>query len=463
MDFEHTPEQNQLRAAAAALGRRFGHGYFVDKARAGALPEELWAEAGRLGFLGPHIPTEYGGGGAGLTELAIVAEELAAAGCPLGMLVASPAVVATILCRNGEPEQQRAHLPGLADGTLTAAFAITEPEAGSNVHRISTTAVRSGADYLLSGQKVFVSGLAGASHVLIVARRPEELRGSLRPILFLAPTGTPGLSWSTMDMELVAPEGHYLLTIDDARVPADAVLGGPDAGLPALFAGLNPERIVVASIGVGIARYALERASSYAASRSVWGRPIGTHQGVAHPLAHAAIQTELARLMVAKAATEYDAGLPALFAGLNPERITVAAMGCGTARYALERASSYAATRSVWGRSIGAHQGVAHPLAHAHIQVELARLMVAKAAALYDAGRDLEAGVAANMAKYASSEASSLAVDSAIQAHGGNGMTTEYGVATLLGGVRAGRIAPVSREMILSFVAQHLLGLEKSY
>src|SRR5262249_35034363 len=150
-------------------------------------------------------------------------------------------------------------------------------------------------------------------------------------------------------------------------------------------------------------------------------------------------------------------------AGLNPERITVAAMGAGTARYALERASSYAATRTVWGRPIGTHQGVAHPLAHAAIQVELARLMITKAAWLYDAGRDLGAGVAANMAKYASAEAASLAVDTAVQALGGNGMTTEYGVATLLGAVRAGRIAPVSREMILNFVAQHVLGQDKSY
>jgi alkylation response protein AidB-like acyl-CoA dehydrogenase len=138
-------------------------------------------------------------------------------------------------------------------------------------------------------------------------------------------------------------------------------------------------------------------------------------------------------------------------------------MGAGTARYALDRAARYATTRSVWGRPIGAHQGVAHPLAHAAIQVELARLMIAKAAVLYDAGRDLEAGVAANMAKYASAEAASLAVDTAIQALGGNGMSTEYGVATLLGGVRAGRIAPVSREMILNFVAQHVLGQPKSY
>jgi alkylation response protein AidB-like acyl-CoA dehydrogenase len=117
----------------------------------------------------------------------------------------------------------------------------------------------------------------------------------------------------------------------------------------------------------------------------------------------------------------------------------------------------------VWGRPIGSHQGVSHPLAHAQIQVELARLMVAKAAALYDAGRDLEAGTAANMAKYASADAAALAVDSAIQAMGGNGMTTEYGVATLLGITRATRIAPVSREMILNYVAQHVLGQARSY
>jgi hypothetical protein len=138
-------------------------------------------------------------------------------------------------------------------------------------------------------------------------------------------------------------------------------------------------------------------------------------------------------------------------------------MGAGTARYALGQASSYVGSRAVWGRPIGTHQGVAHPLAHAQIQVELARLMVAKAATLYDAGRDVEAGVAANLAKYATAEAATLAVDTAIQVHGGNGMTTEYGVATLLGGVRAGRIAPVSREMILNFVAQHVLGQQKSY
>lgn len=386
MDFDFTPEQVALSDAVSALGRRYGHKYFVDKAKSGGKTTELWAEAGSLGYLGVSIPAEFGGGGGGIAELAIVCEELAAAGCPLLLLVVSPAIAGTILARHGTDSQRKSYLPGLASGDLKIVFAITEPEAGSNFHRLGTTATRDGDDWLISGRKCFTSGVDEAPLVLVVARVADAATGRLRPALFLVPTDAPGLTPSQLDMEIVSPENQWMLYLDDVRVPADSLIGGST-----------------------------------------------------------------------------EAGLPALFSGLNPERISVAAMGVGTARYALDRASSYASTRSVWGRPIGSHQGLAHPLAHAHIQVELARLMIAKAASLYDAGRDVEAGVAANMAKYASSEAATLAVDTAIQVHGGNGMTTEYGVATLLGGVRAGRIAPVSREMILNFVSQHVLGQDKSY
>jgi alkylation response protein AidB-like acyl-CoA dehydrogenase len=385
MNFDYTPEQQQLRDAVAALGKRYGHAYFVRKAKSGEHTTELWAEAGKLGYLGVNVPTEYGGGGGGITDLAIVCEELAAAGCPLLLLVVSPAIAATIIAKHGTLEQRRRYLPGIADGTHKIIFAITEPEAGSNFHRLATTASRDGDRFVLNGRKAFISGVDEADTILVVARMADAETGRLRPALFLVPRDTPGLSWSQLEMEIVSPENQFLVYLDDAVVGADALVGDDEAGLPALFSGLNPERITVAAMGVGSARYALERASSYVATRSIWGRPIGTHQGVAHPLAHAAIQ------------------------------------------------------------------------------VELARLMVAKAAALYDAGRDLEAGVAANMAKYASSEAATQAVDTAIQVHGGNGMTTEYGVSTLLGAVRAGRIAPVSREMILNFVAQHVLSQDKSY
>ena len=389
MNFDLTPEQDSLREAVGALGRRYGHEYYVRKAKSGEHTTELWTEAGKLGYLGVSVAAEYGGGGGGITELAIVCEELAAAGCPLLLLVVSPAIAGTVIARHGTADQRERLLPGLATGETKIAFAITEPEAGSNFHRLGTVARRDGDDWLITGRKCFISGVDEAPYLLVVARTAAggtSGGGRLSPALFLVPTDAAGLTRSQLEMEIVSPENQWLVYLDDVRVGHDALIGG-----------------------------------------------------------------------------DPDAALPALFAGLNPERITVAAMGIGTARYALERASAYAATRSVWGRTIGTHQGIAHPLAHAAIQVELARLMIGKAAALYDAGRDLEAGVAANMAKYASSEAATLAVDTAIQALGGNGMTTEYGVATLLGGVRAGRIAPVSREMILNFVSQHVLGQDKSY
>ncbi|MEV5448326.1 acyl-CoA dehydrogenase, partial [Streptomyces sp. NPDC052644] len=308
MNFDLTPEQDQLRDAVRALGRRYGHSYFVEKAKSGGHTTELWDEAGRLGYLGVNVPTEYGGGGGGLTELAIVCEELAAAGCPLLLLVVSPAIAATVINRHGTEEQRKRFLPGFADGSLKVVFAITEPDAGSNFHRLGTVARRDGDDWLLSGRKCYISGVDEAQYVLVVARTEDAASGKLKPALFLLPTDAAGLTRSKLDMEIVSPENQFLLYLDDVRLPADALVGGSlDAGLPALFAGLNPERITVAAMGVGTGRYAIERATDYTATRRVWGgRSIGAHQGVAHPLAHAAVQVELARLMIHKAATLYD-------------------------------------------------------------------------------------------------------------------------------------------------------------
>jgi alkylation response protein AidB-like acyl-CoA dehydrogenase len=157
-----------------------------------------------------------------------------------------------------------------------------------------------------------------------------------------------------------------------------------------------------------------------------------------------------------------NGGLGVVFDGLNPERIMGASICTGIGRLALERGAAYARERQVWGQPIGAHQGVAHPLAEAKIELELARLMTQKAAVLYDAGVP-GAGEAANMAKYAAAEAGIHCVDRAIQVHGGNGFALEYGLSDLWWGVRVARTAPVSREMVLNYVAEHSLGLPKSY
>jgi alkylation response protein AidB-like acyl-CoA dehydrogenase len=154
-------------------------------------------------------------------------------------------------------------------------------------------------------------------------------------------------------------------------------------------------------------------------------------------------------------------GLRQVFDGLNPERILVGALCSGIGRYAIGKAADYAKHRQVWSTPIGAHQGIAHPLAEAHIAVELGRLATARSAELFDAGEP--AGEAANIAKFAASEASLQALDQAIQTHGGNGLSREYGLSELWFVTRLMRTAPVSREMVLNFVAQTSLGLPRSY
>ena len=156
------------------------------------------------------------------------------------------------------------------------------------------------------------------------------------------------------------------------------------------------------------------------------------------------------------------AGLKAAFDGLNPERIMGASLALGLGRYALDKASQYARERTVWSAPIGTHQAISHPLAQAKIELELAALMTRKACWLYDAGAK-GAGEASNMAKYAAAEAAIHCVDSAIQTHGGNGVALEYGLTEMWWGARTMRIAPVSREMVLNYVAEHSLGLPRSY
>ncbi|MEU3515273.1 acyl-CoA dehydrogenase family protein [Streptomyces sp. NPDC006654] len=382
-----TDEHKALRAAVATLGAKYGRAYLTRTISEGRPPTELWQEAGKLGYLGVNLPEEHGGGGGGITELSIVLEELGAAGSPLLMLVVSPAICGTVIARFGTEHQKRTWLPGLADGSLLMAFGITEPDAGSNSHRITTTARRDPAsgDWLLTGRKVFISGVDMADAVLIVGRTEDARTGRLKPCLFIVPTDAEGFHRRPIDMELNAAEKQFELTLDDVRLPADALVGDEDAGLLQLFAGLNPERIMTAAFAIGMGRHALSKAIEYARDRTVWKTPIG------------------------------------------------------------------------------AHQAIAHPLAQAHIDLELARLMMQKAAHLYDAGDDAGAGEAANMAKYAAGEACVRAVDQAVHTLGGNGLTREFGLASLITAARVARIAPVSREMILNYVSHQTLGLPKSY
>jgi alkylation response protein AidB-like acyl-CoA dehydrogenase len=381
---EETQEQLLVRESVRKIAQSFGHSYYVEQARSGGKAEELWSELGRAGFIGVNLPEEFGGGGMGMAELAIVAEEISAAGCPLLMLIVSPTICGSLIARFGDQAMKDRWLPRIASGEIKMSFAITEPDAGSNTHQVSTKAVRDGDDWVLSGTKYWCSGVDEAAAVLVVAKTGvDEATGHGQLSLFVVDTAAPGFTHTVIPAEITGPEKQFTLFFDEVRVPHSALVGTENNGLRQLFYGLNPERIMCAATSNGMSRYALDKGAAYARDRSVWGRPIGTHQGIAHPLAEA------------------------------------------------------------------------------YVQVELARLMTTKASTLYDADRD--AGEASNIAKLAAADASLVAFDRAMQTHGGNGMATEYGLADLWALARLLKIAPVSREMVLNYVAQHSLKLPKSY
>lgn len=379
-----TEERAALRDAVATLVGRYGHDYFMREAAAHEEPTELWKELGAAGFLGVHLSEAYGGGGGTMADLAVVVEESSTQGVPLLMMVISPAICGTIIDTHGSHELKSRWLPGIADGSLKMAFAITEPDAGSNSHEITTTAHPDGDGWRLRGQKYWTSGIDEADAVLVVTRAPEAGPNGRHPLsLFVVPTDTEGLTWQTIPAALQQPEHQFTVFFDDVRVGPEALIGEEGNGLRQVFAGLNPERITAACISNGIARYALEKACGYARDRQVWGVPIGSHQGVAHPLAEAYIGTQLSRLMAYRAAELYDAGV--------------------------------------------------------------------------------DAAEASNIAKFAAADSSLRTLDQAMQAHGGNGMSLEYGLADLWFVARMLKTAPVSREMVLNFVAQRSLGLPASY
>jgi alkylation response protein AidB-like acyl-CoA dehydrogenase len=379
-----TDEERQMRETVAAICADLGGpAYTRGKVAAGEPPTELWEALASRGYLGVNVPEEYGGSGLGMRALAAVGEEITASGCGLLLIVVSPAIVGSILARHGTPDQKERWLRGIGEGTTKIAFAITEPDAGSNSHNISTAAVKTNGGYAISGQKTYISGVEEADAILVVVRKREEDRSLSVPMLAIVDVDAPGLERQLIPTVEPGANKQWQLFFDEVEVEADRVIGGETAGLKAAFDGLNPERIMGAAVCNGTARRALKLAADYARERKVWSGPIG------------------------------------------------------------------------------AHQGISHPLAQAKIELELARLMMQKAAALYDAG--LSAAEESNMAKFAAAEAGIKCVDQAIQTHGGNGFALEYGLTDMYWGVRLVRTAPVSREMILNYVAEHSLGLPRSY
>jgi alkylation response protein AidB-like acyl-CoA dehydrogenase len=381
---QDSPEHKAIRETVAGIASRYGAPYFIERGRSGGSVDELWKDLGAAGLLGLHLPEEYGGGGGGMAEAVIVVEELAAHGMPLLVWVISPAICGNILAHHASEEMKQRWLPVIADGTKIMAFGLTEPDAGSNSHNVKTTARRTETGWTISGSKYYISAVDQSDAILVVTRDAEHSTPEKSALsLFVVPTNSPGLSFQEIDTSIVSTDRQFTVYFDNVELGHDALIGVAGDGLPQVFAGLNPERILVGALCGGIGRYAIGKAADYAKQRQVWSTPIG------------------------------------------------------------------------------AHQGIAHPLAEAHIAVELSRMATVRSAELFDAGEN--AGEAANIAKFAASEAALKALDQAIQTHGGNGLSHEYGLSELWFVTRLMRTAPVSREMVLNFIAQSSLGLPRSY
>lgn len=380
-----TEIRQDLRALTEQVCKDFPDAYWrrIDDQR--GYPDEFVAALTATGLLGALIPVEYGGLGLGLGDASVVLEAINASGGNAAVIHAQLYTMASVL-RHGSEEQKQRHLPGIAAGTLRLqAFAVTEPTAGTDTTRIRTMATRTDDGYVVNGQKVWTSRARHTDLMLLLARTsPRQDTG--RP--------SDGMSLFLIDLrEVTGVEIRPLQTMfnhetnevffDNVHIPADALLGEEGKGFKYVLDGMNAERILVASECIGDGRWFVRRASRYACEREVFGRPIGSNQGVQFPIAKA------------------------------------------------------------------------------HINVEAADLMRWKAADLFDSGKPC--GAEANMAKLLGAAASWEAGDVAVQTHGGYGFATEYDIERKFRETRLYQVAPVSTNLILSYVGQHVLGMPRSF
>ena len=388
LDFELNAEQKMIVETATDIAHDFGPEYWREKDKKHEFPEDFWKSLVEAGFTGIVVPESYGGGGMGMSEMILAMETLVSEGCGLAgewFLCLSSVFGGLSIAKHGNEAQKQKYLPTIAKG-LEFCLGLTEPDAGTNTLNISTVAVRDGDDFVVNGQKMFISGADRAKGMLLVTRTTP---------IDKAPKRTLGLSLFVVDLpnsavEIIPIEKHginysktFEMYISDLRVPAENLLGEVDKG---------------------------------------WYSVLDT---------------------------------------LNPERMSFSAAACGLGLLAIKKAVDYAKERKVFDAPIGSHQAIQFPLAEAKAKIEAARLLNYKAASLYDRG--LDCGAEANMAKVAAVEAGTTAVFNAMQTFGGYGYAVEYDVERWWREVNLIRLAPVTHQMALAFIGQHVLGLPKSY
>ncbi len=302
-----------IRGAVREVCARFPGEYWRTLEAHGEYPKDFVAALTRAGWLSILIPEQYGGGGLGIAEAGIVLEEIHRSGGNANACHAQMYTMGALL-RHGTDEQKRRYLPAIAAGELRLqAFAVTEPDAGSDSTQVSTWAERTGDHYVITGQKVFISRVEQSDLMLLLARTTPVGRTASRTgglSLFLVDLREAGGAIQARRIPLMFNHHTYQVFISGLRVPAGNLIGEEGNGFRHIIDGWNAERCLLASEAIGDGRFFLDRASAYAGGRVVFGRPIGVNQGVAFPLAQAHAQVEAASLMRFKAAALFDAGQP---------------------------------------------------------------------------------------------------------------------------------------------------------
>jgi len=385
VDFELPESALAVREGVAAVAAKYDNAYWSRCEDQHRFPQEAYDDLAAGGWFGLAVPEEYGGGGQGLLELAVANETLCASGGTAGSFfyITTPGFGGMTIARHGTPEQKQLILPGLATGELQFCLALTEPDAGSNAIEITTSARRDGDDFLIRGQKTWISNVENASWMVAVTRTVPAAEARPRTAgftLFLVDV-KEALAAGTLTFAPIPKMGSNILCssqvfFDDVRVPAANVIGEVDLGFGVLWDVLNPERILAAAGGVGSADAALDVACDYARQREVFGRPIGANQALQFPLAQIKAKAELGRLMTYKAAWLFDQQRPCGNEA-NIAKLTGAQVAWEAANQAFQTlggmaySKEYPVERMFRDARIGKNIPVAEELVLAHIGTQI--------------------------------------------------------------------------------------------
>ncbi|WP_053949190.1 acyl-CoA dehydrogenase family protein [Halolamina sediminis] len=314
MDFDSSSEQAMIRSTASEIASQFGPAHWREKEENGEFSAAFWDELGEAGFHGLLIPPEYEGAGMGMQEMGVAMETLCAEGCGMAgtwYLVLTAGMAAVGIREHGTEAQKERYLPDIAAGDRNFSIGITEPEAGTNTLNVATRAEKDGDEYVLDGQKAWITFSDRADNMILVTRttpREEVDRGTDGISLFVVDMDDPGIETVPIPKHGINYSKSCEVFIEDVRVPEANLLGEEDRGWWPLVDMLNPERIGFAAAGTGIGKLAAETAIEYANDREVFGQPIGGHQAVSFPITKAYARMEAAALMRDKAAWRYDQG-----------------------------------------------------------------------------------------------------------------------------------------------------------